>query len=302
MQTVLTDAEVGARLDARTAITWMRNAIIDAHVGRLQTPPRVSTDLGDDGALVFTAGALQEEWYGYRSYDTFDTEPGSQVVVVHDWKTGSVRGVVIGNELGPRRVGAIGAVAADTLARPDASTVGVIGTGRQAWHQLWGLSAVRELGRVAIYGRNRPRREAFVERARTELGLDAVEAPTPRLTVANRDIVILATNSPAPVIEAAWLARGTYVTTLGPKQKGRAEFGPDLPARAGLLVTDSIAQTKAYDPPFVLAGTPEHGRMVSLGAIVAGDAPGRTSDDETVVFCSVGLAGTETYLAARLLE
>jgi ornithine cyclodeaminase/alanine dehydrogenase-like protein (mu-crystallin family) len=300
MLTVLTDADIESRLDARTAVAWMREALADVHSGRLQSPPRVSTEFGE-GNLVFTTGALAEEWYGYRSYDTFDTTPGAEVVVVHDRKTGEVRGVVVGNELGPRRVGAIGAVAADLLANPDANTLGMIGTGVQAWNQLWAISTVRELGRVAIYGRNRPRREEFVERARKELNLDAVIAPTPRLAVANRDIVVLATNSPKPVIDAAWLTPGAYVTTLGPKQAGRAEFGPDLVARAHVAVTDSIPQTEAYDPPFVLKGTPQHKRLVSLGAIVAGEAEGRTSPEQTVIFCSVGLAGTETYLAAKLI-
>jgi ornithine cyclodeaminase/alanine dehydrogenase-like protein (mu-crystallin family) len=301
MQTVLTDSDISTRLDARTAVAWMRDALVDAHEGRLRTPTRVSTDLGD-GRLVFTTGALQGEWYGYRSYDTFETEPGAQVVVVHDWGTGAVRGVVLGNELGPRRVGAIGAVAADVLARPDATTLGLVGTGIQAWNQLWAISTVRSLGRVAVYGRNRARREAFVERARAELGLDAVIAPTPRLAVANREIVVLATSSTTPVIEAEWVTPGAYVTTLGPKQKGRAEFGPDLIARADVAVTDSIAQTEAYDPPFVLTGTPQHKRLASLGAVLTGAAKGRTDPGQTVVFCSVGLAGTETYLAAKLLS
>jgi ornithine cyclodeaminase len=298
---VVSDADVVQRLDARTAVDWMRAALLDAHHGRLHTPPRVDTDLGE-GRLVFTTGALTGQWYGYRSYDSFGAAPGAQVVVVHDWATGEVRGIVLGNELGPRRVGAIGGVAADLLARPDASNLGLIGAGVQAWAQLCAIAAVRDLRRVAVYSRNRARREAFVARARDELGLEAVWAPTARLAVRERDLVVLATNSATPVIEPEWITPGTYLTTLGPKQVGRAEFGPDLVAVADLAVTDSIPQTQAYDPPFVLAGSPEQDKLLSLGAILAGDAKGRTSPDDTVVFCSVGLAGTETYLAAKLLD
>jgi ornithine cyclodeaminase/alanine dehydrogenase-like protein (mu-crystallin family) len=298
---VLTDSDVARRLDPRTAVAWIREALLEAHSGRLVTPPRVGTELGN-GRLTFTTGALTGEWYGYRSYDSFDNEPGAQVVVVHDWSTGEVRGVVVGNEIGPRRVGAIGAVAVDLLARPDAANLGLIGTGTQAWNQLAAISTVRELRRVAVFGRDRKRREQFVARARDELGLDTVWAPTARLTVIDRDLVVLATNSATPVIEAGWVTPGAFVTTLGPKQVGRAEFGPDLIARADVAVTDSIAQTEAYDPPFILSGTPQQERLVNLGAVLAGDAKGRTAPDETVIFCSVGLAGTETYLAARLLE
>ena len=71
---------------------------------------------------------------------------------------------------------------------------------------------------------------------------------------------MLATGSPAPVIEAAWLAPGTYVATLGPKQRGRAEFGLDLPAAAAVIVTDSLAQIDAYHPTSLLVGTPHRAR------------------------------------------
>jgi len=297
---VLTDDDIKEALDATRATSWMREALIAEHEGRLRAPPRVHTDLGA-GRLVFTTGALAGEWFGYRSYDTFGVEPDEQVVVVHDAADGRVRGVAIGNELGPRRVGAIGAVAADTLARADARALALIGTGRQAWAQLWAIGAVRDLEAVRVHSRNRTNREAFVERARAELGVPARSAEDARIAVEGADIVVLATNSPTSVIDPGLLPPGAYVTTLGPKQVGRAEFGPDLVAAADVAVTDSVAQMSAYDPPNILVGTPQQERLTSLGAVLAGDAPGRTSDDDRVLFCSVGLAGTEPYLLNRLL-
>ena len=89
------------------------------------------------GRLVFTVGALRGEWFGYRSYDTLDTSPGEQVVVVHHGQTGRVRGIAVGNVLGQVRTGALGGLAVDLVARPEARTVGVIGTGAQAWRQIW---------------------------------------------------------------------------------------------------------------------------------------------------------------------
>lgn len=298
---VLTDDDIRDRLTAADAVRWTREALLAAHTGRLHTPPRVHADLGD-GNLVFTTGALTGEWYGYRSYDTFDTDPGSQLVVVHDWRTGAVRGVAVGNELGPRRVGAIGAVAVDVLANPDAMTLGLIGTGVQAWAQLWAIATVRPLASVAVFSRDPVRRKAFATRVSADLGLSMVAVDSAREAVEGRDLVVLATSSPVPVIEADWIAPGAYVTTLGPKLQGRAEFGPDLVARADVAVTDSVAQTSAYDPPFILVGTPQQERLTNLGAVLAGDAPGRTAPDQTAIFCSVGLAGTEAYLLAKLVS
>ncbi len=279
----------------------MREAIVAAHRGELRSPPRVHADLGR-GRLVFTAGALDGKWFGYRSYDSLGAEPGEQVVVVHDAADGRVRGIAVGNELGPRRVGAIGGVAADVLAAPDARTLAMVGTGVQAWAQLCAISAVRDLAEVRVYSRDAERRGAFVSRARSELGLSADAVPDGREAVSAADLVVLATSSSTPVIEAGWVTPGSYVTTLGPKQVGRAEFDSDLVDASDVVVTDSVAQISAYDPPNILAGTAQERRLVSLGAVLAGDAPGRTSDDQRVLFCSVGLAGTEAFLLDRMLR
>ena len=296
MVTVLTDAEIRARLRPGQAVGWMREAVLAAYEGRLRTPPRVSTDLGD-GRLVFTTGALEGEWFGYRSYDSFDTEPGQQVVVLQDWGSGEVRGIAVGNELGPRRVGAIGGVAVDALADPGAETLALIGTGTQAFTQLWAISAVRRLVGVRVFSRDRDRRIAFARRASEDLEVPITAVESAREAVEGADLVVLATSSPTPVIDPAWVKDGAFVTTLGPKQQGRAEFGPELIDRADLVVTDSIAQTRAYDPPFILSGTPQHERLISLGAALSGNVTGGT-----VLFCSVGLAGTEAYLLAKLVS
>jgi ornithine cyclodeaminase/alanine dehydrogenase-like protein (mu-crystallin family) len=112
--------------------------------------------------------------------------------------------------------------------------------------------------------------------------------------------VILATNSSTPVIDASWIGPGTYVTTLRPKQQGRAEFGPDLPKAASLLVTDSPEQL-AYHPPNVLVGNPHQERLVSLGAGRAGQvAP--APPEGISLFLSVGLAGTEAFLLDRMVS
>lgn len=301
MLTVLTDDDICRSLTPALAIAWMREALVAHHEGRLTSPPRVHTVLAQ-GRLVFTTGELDGTWFGYRSYDTYGRSPGEQVVVVHDAADGRVRAIAVGKELGSRRVGAIGAVAADLLAAPDASVLGLIGTGTQAWAQLWGIRAVRRLAAVRIHSRDAGRRDAFARRARAELGVPAQPATSPQEAVDGADLVVLATSSATPVIDSGWISPGSYVTTVGPKQIGRAEFPLDLVARADVSVTDSLAQIPAYDPPNILAGTPHAQRLTLLGAILAGDAPGRTSHDEVILFCSVGLAGTETYLLDRLVR
>ncbi|MCI4064857.1 ornithine cyclodeaminase family protein [Micromonospora sp. R77] len=298
MSLLLTDDDVAA-LDAPTTVAAMRDALLAAHAGRLVAPPRASASL-DGGRLVLTAGHLTGEWYGFRSYDTFGHPESEQLVVLHDAVTGAVRAIAVGEELGSRRTGGLGGVAVDALARPDAATVGVIGSGRQAWTQLWATAAVRPLREVTVHSRSAARREAFAARVRAELGVPARAVGTAREAVADRDVVVLATTSTTPVLDAADLAPGTHVNAVGFKQADRREFGTDLLDVAEVLVTDSPAQAAAYAPPMLAAVEPYAGRLRDLGAVLAGAVPGRTGADQISVFCSTGLAGTEVFLLDRL--
>ena len=300
MITVITDADVRRLLDVDDAMQWMREALVAGHRGDLQSPPRVHVDL-DPGRLVFTTGAVPGAWFGYRSYDHLDLSPGEQVVVVHDASDGGVRGIAVGNELGPRRVGAVGGVAADVLARRDSRVLGVVGTGTQAWEQVRAIGRVRAIEEVRVHSRSHQHRAAFAVRVRAELGLQARATTGAHETVGGADIVVLATSSSTPVIDPAWLGTGAFVTTVGPKQVGRSEFGPELVEACDAAFTDSVAQISAYNPPNILVGTPQERRLASVGAVLAGDTAGRTREDQRLLFCSVGLAGTEVFLLDKLL-
>jgi ornithine cyclodeaminase/alanine dehydrogenase-like protein (mu-crystallin family) len=295
---LLDDEALLARLDAGTAVAAMRQAVLDAERGDMSAPPRLSADLGA-GRIVFTAGARRGAWFGYRSYDTFGFGD-EQVVVLHTWHDGAIHAIAVGSELGARRTGAIGGVAVGALASPGAAHAAVIGTGRQAWTQLWAIGAVKQLARVLVWSRGAAHRAAFAERARRELGLPATEAASAEQAVRDSDIVVLATSSPEPVIDPAWVPAGCHVTSLGPKQQGRSELDAGLAERAAVIVTDSVAQAHAYQPPFVLAGTPHMDRLASLASVLAGGAPGRSGASDITLFCSVGLAGTEVHLLAAL--
>lgn len=85
--TATDDDWLRARLDAAAAASAMR---------------RVAARLGP-GQVVFTAGARPGDWFGYRSYAAFNADSGAQAAILHDWRTGSVQAVAIGNELGPCR-------------------------------------------------------------------------------------------------------------------------------------------------------------------------------------------------------
>lgn len=298
---VLDDADTRRLLNPAAAVAAVRESLAGHHTGRLAAPPRLVADLGG-GDLLFTAGRLAGTGYGFRAYDTMPTTESDQITVVYDESTGRLAGAVTGEFLGAARTGAIGAVAVDVLARPDAGILALIGSGSQAWTQAWAIRAVRPLREVRVYSRDALHRQGFAQRAADELGLPAVAVADRSAALAGADIVVLATNSKRPVIEAGWVAEaGVHVTTLGPKLASGHECPLELAERADVILTDSPAQLGAYRQPFFLDAAIQQ-RIGALGAATAGQGHGRTSPDQLTLFCSVGLAGTDVAVAAALLR
>lgn len=289
---VLDDNDVRA-VPATVVVAAAREALQQAGRGELVGPPRARADLGPL-SYVFTAGMLGEGTSGFRAYRA-GTPAGDQLVAVWD-VAGHLTTLVVGTELGVRRTGALGAVAADALARPDAATVAVIGTGAQAWAQLWALAAVRPLVYARVHSPTPRHREDFAARARAELGLVVVATADPATAVRGADVVILATRSTTPVIDADDVTPGTHLTTVGPKLAGAHETPLPLVARATVVTCDSPSQAAAYAEPFFTGLTP----LVSLADVLLGHAPGRRTRDDITLHCSVGLAGSEVLLAQHL--
>jgi ornithine cyclodeaminase len=301
---VLTDADVDRLADMGALVRAVEGVLRAKAEARLVAPPRHHVAFGPAGDLVFTIGGEVggANIAGFRVYDTFAGDVGerSQIVAVWNSRTGALRGLVVGGRLGALRTGAIGGAAVTALARSDARTLAVIGTGIQARTQLEGALAVRTIDSVRVFSRDESRRSGLAAETARAHGIEARAAASAREAVEGADIVLCATTSPTPVIRADWLAPGAHVNTVGPKLRDRHEMGPDVAERAVVIATDSPAQVEAY-PSFFLDGTHHRARMVDLADIVAGHRPGRQGDGDITLFCSAGLAGTEVAVADALL-
>lgn len=301
MTPVLTDADVERLADMPALVGAMIEALKTKARGRLVAPPRHGVEFAD-GSLVFTVGGT-DAIAGFRAYQTFESgvEDDQQIVCVWDSATARLKGVVLGNRLGALRTGALGGAAIELLARRDAKTCGVIGSGRQAETQLLAAAAVRPLKEVRVFSRDQANRARFAADAESVLGLPVRPVDRAQDAAAGADILICATNSADPVIEAGWVAPGTHVTTVGPKAKDRHELPPDLAGRAEIIATDSPAQIEAQGGGHFLAGSGVSGRLHDLADIAAAEKPVRSSKDDITLYLSAGLAGTEVIVADLLI-
>ncbi|MCQ9368533.1 hypothetical protein NQ036_09825 [Brevibacterium sp. 91QC2O2] len=289
------DDRITAELTPAHAVRTMLEAVAEHGRGGLEAPSRINVDVDPVGAdrLVFTTGGTSEV-LGYRAYVRPKLSAPQEVVVAHSAVTGSVDAVFVGTLLGPRRTGALGGAALSLAAGSlgaGSVTVAVIGSGIQAYHQLWALTGVDGLhaGEVRIYSPNAEHRDSLAERARSELDLaQASAASDAREAVTGADIVLCATTADEPVLATDWLTPDAIVHSLGTG----AELPADL-AHDAFLYTDSPAQ---YDQG---AGSLPGLAIASLGEIATGRAKVPATGHR--IFLSRGLAGTEPLLLHSLL-
>lgn len=288
MTRLLTDDDVSTVLTPQLAMDAVRGVIRAHAIGEAAGGPRVSADLGE-GEMTFTAGATPEV-YGYRSYDSLGMGKVDQIVTCLDRRTRRVKYVHVGSLVGISRTGAIGGVAVDAMAAADATTLAVIGSGIQAYWQVWAISAARRLRDIRVYSPTPERRTAFARRITDKLGLPISAVADAREAVEGAQIVVLATTATEPVIDTAWVSDGAHVNALGRKAPGAAEYDEAL-LRDSFITTDSLPQLEA------VAGGTAGVAPLGLHLQPAGD---RMHGKRLSLFQSCGLAGTEVALLDAL--
>ncbi len=304
MTLFLTDKELDDLPLMPAALRAVEAALAERARGKLVAPPRSIMEFPGFGDLVFTVGGSVGERpvVGFRVYDTFDGPQHAQITAVWSADNARLLGVIVGERLGEIRTGAIGGVAIRHMSAPQAELVGIIGTGRQARTQLLAAAAVRKLRRVRVFSRHEESRRQFAVEMQELIGLPVEPVASARAAVEDADIVICATSSKVPVLEAGWLKAGAHVNTVGPKTASGHELSVDVAERATTIATDSLAQVSAYGEPFFLDGTTSAARIIELGAITSGKIAARQRPGDITLFCSVGLAGTEVLVAAAIFE
>ena len=250
-------------------------------------------------AAAKTLGAL-----GFKAYTTGRFYPQFKLYLF-DPKTGGLTAILDADFLGQVRTGAAGAVAAKKLARADAATVGLIGTGRQARTQLEAVCKVRAISGAKVYGRDEAKRTAFAAEMSAVCGVGVEPVATAREAVDGRDIVIAATSSREPVLKGEWLAPGTHVTLMGSNFLTSAEADVEVFRRAKLVTVDSKEQARSEAGDFV-AALGEHvlawPDIKEFAQVLVNRYPGRQSAEEITVFKSLGLGVQDIAVGVKVVE
>jgi ornithine cyclodeaminase/alanine dehydrogenase-like protein (mu-crystallin family) len=294
----LTETDVRRLLPMAAAIELMRSAFARLAAGEALNQPRRRLILPTGSVLHYMAGS-DGKYFGSKIYSTHARHGAHFFFLLFRGQDGQPLALLEANWLGQIRTGAVSGLATQQMARPDAESVGLIGSGFQARSQLDATRAVRPIRTVRVWSPTREKREAFAAECRAEA------APGPEQAVRGADIVITATNAKEPVLDSSWIAPGTHVNAMGSNQARRRELPAELIRRADRIVVDSLEQARMESGDLLLAwGEKEwdHAGLAELKDVVAGQVPGRRTSAEVTVFKSNGLAVEDVISAGFVYE
>ena len=237
---------------------------------------------------------------GYAGLKTFAWTPAAVTfLVVLESLDGRLAALIEAERLSRLRTAAASAVAATNLARTEARSLGVFGCGRQAGAHIAALrEALPTIERVVVQGRDDGRVAVFCREH------DCAAAEEPR-DAAGCDVVVTATTSTDPVLRGEWLEPGALVCAVGANSLSARELDNVVLERAAFVCCDSREQSREEAGDLVEPverGVLDWLEVHELGEVVSGEVPGRSADDDIVVFKSNGLAAWDLAAAARVVE
>jgi len=287
---ILDERAVRDLLSMEELIPAMAKAMDDLSSGKVVQPGRVMLPVAEHqgflGLMPAYGGALGAKLVAF--YPNNQGIPSHHaMIVLFKPETGEPLVTMDGRLITEMRTAAVSAVATRLLARPEASVLGILGSGVQARSHLAALRLVRTIREVRVWS---PRNAAAFAR---EFGVRAV--PTAEEAVRGSDIVVVATSSQTPVLSGAWLAPGTHINAVGAPRPTWRELDDDALRKARLYVEQREAATRESGD-VIAAGK----IFAEIGEVVAGRKPGRQSADEITLYKSVGVA-VQDIVSAELV-
>lgn len=227
------------------------------------------------------------------------------LLLLMDPATGVPRAVIDATAITEMRTGAVTAIGASYLARPDARVLGHVGArGTAYWNVRLLCRVLPSLQEIRVHSLRRESRDAFAQRLRDDLGRDVRAVDSWDQCLDGADVLVEASRltEPQPLLATAWVRPGALVIPYG--TVSAVEL--DLTDVMDKIVVDDWGQA-GIGPLGSLRAHVDSGRLTAdslhaeLGQIVCGSRPGREDEDERILFWHRGLSITDVALGQALL-
>lgn len=305
---VLTEETIRELVGPTEALAAVREAFVSYARGEATLPSPSDLDLPGRAGEMHVKGAFihGEPYFSYKAASGFyaNAEKGLPITgglnLVFSAETGFLEAILLDNGyLTDIRTGAAGAIASDLLAVEGSVSVGVVGAGNQARHQLQALAVLRPVTEISVFSRTPSNTQAFVEAVGASLGVEVHSVQSGREAVEGRDIVITSTPARSPVVLTHWISPGTHVTAIGADLPDKQEIDPSLFSRATCVAADDVehASNSGDLHHALIAEAIRKEEVVAIGDLIVGSAPGRQTDRDITIADLTGLGIQDAAVA-----
>lgn len=302
----LTADHLRSLLDHRSLIDALADMFDEGCEAPVRHHHSIAVPGGSDATMLLMPAWVPGQVIGAKIANVFPDNgavglPAVQsIYLLFSGKTGELLATLDGSELTTRRTVAASSLATRYLARRDASSLLIVGTGQVARQLAVSHASVRPIRHVAVWGRNRERAEALAAELRGD-GFEAraVDDLAPAVAVAH--IVSCATLSREALVRGEWLRPGTHLDLIGGFTPQMREADDEAIRRASVFIDTEGAMHEAGDilVPLQTGALARDGILAELADLVRGQHAGRASESEITLFKSVG-ASAEDLAAAGL--
>lgn len=306
---ILNAQEVERLLDMPGCMEAMEDALISLHRGDFVLPLRPLVRAPERNhllGLMPTYRGGDRPLYGLKTVAVFPDnaarglDPHQGTVTLYDGETGQVVAVMNASPITAIRTAAVSGLATRALAREDSRVLAIIGAGHQAHPHIAAMLEARQFEQIKIAARGQESAERLASEWPLAVAVDSAEE-----ALRDADVVCTVTSSAEPVVLGDWLKPGAHVNAVGACFPHTRELDGTAMACATLF-TDRRESCEKEAGDYIQAvaeGAIAEGHIrAELGEVLAGDAPGRTSEDEITVFESLGLAVEDLASAEYLVR
>lgn len=260
------------------------------------------------------------EYEGVRTEEKYCSRPGLffGLVMLFDIHNGEPLAMINEGHLQHFRVGADAAIGTRYLAREDAHVVGMFGSGGMARSHIEALRCVRDVRRIQVFSPTREHREAYAREMAEKYDVEAVAVDRPEAVCRGADIICECTDAAQEVVKGEWIEPGTHLTNVGGHFDAEVYRRVDVALRLGTAPapvgmpewgTARSAVTYAARRAGEGGGAPTESythrgeradwkRVITMGDLLAGRAPARTSPSQVTHSTRGNLQGAQFFAVA----
>ena len=309
---VLTASQLEALVDRSATERAVAEIFVEIARGAADQPPPTSmkTDAGTGRYVLMSA---LSEATGTAAVKLLADVPDNaarglptqrSMITVLDRELGSPVALLHGGVPTRVRTAAASAVAVRALAREDSRVLGLVGAGGLAREHVEALRGVRDWDRLVIWSRTRERAAALADSLEWSGGIDVVDSC--ESVFERADTICTLTPSVSPIVRGEWLRPGQHLNVVGARPRAdEREVDALTMSRSSVWVDDlATARSKSGDLMLAVAeGALSLDDVVgTLGEVLAGVRPGRTSPQQITLFDSVGVGAQDLAIADLLVR